>query len=268
MRYLLHIALLALFLILSAVVLPASERVVSENRPATYWQKVLDQAAEVESFGERISLISKAFLDTPYRGGTLVGSREIPEVLIADFSAVDCFTLLDYVEAMRCSAGIDQLKVQLKKVRYQGGEVSFTKRNHFFTDWRVFRGRTVKDVTSEVGRDKTKAVVKTLNQKADGSLFLPGIAPKTRTVYYISAEALDSGILNRLHSGDYVGIYSPVAGLDVTHTGIIIRKEEGIYLRHASSQKRYRRVVDSDLLSYMEGKPGLVVLRPENSCFW
>jgi len=68
--------------------------------------------------------------------------------------------------------------------------------------------------------------------------------------------------VGKLSTGDYVGIYTELPGLDVTHTGIIIKKNGRTYLRHASSRNVNDRVVDEDLLEYMQNKPGLVVFRP------
>ena len=69
--------------------------------------------------------------------------------------------------------------------------------------------------------------------------------------------------MNSLKTGDYIGIYSTVHGLDVSHVGIVIRDGETIFLRHASSQKKYRKVIDQDLKEYILNKPGIIVLRPE-----
>ncbi len=52
-----------------------------------------------ENHGEVISRVSSAFLGTPYQADTLIGGPGIPEVLVANFNGVDCFTTADYVEA-------------------------------------------------------------------------------------------------------------------------------------------------------------------------
>ncbi|MEJ2201246.1 MAG: DUF1460 domain-containing protein, partial [Desulfuromonadaceae bacterium] len=103
---------------------------------------------------------------------------------------------------------------------------------------------------------------KQLNQKADGSLYLPGYPVQTRELVYIPAAALDESVLARLQNGDYVGIYSPAPGLDVSHCGIVIKTDGKILLRHASSSSSLNQVVDVDLYDYLGGKKGLVVFRP------
>jgi hypothetical protein len=54
-----------------------------------------------------------------------------------------------------------------------------------------------------------------------------------------------------------------VQGLDVSHAGIFVRHEDALYLRHASSQYEYRRVIDQDFRGYIASKPGIIVFRPK-----
>lgn len=68
-------------------------------------------------------------------------------------------------------------------------------------------------------------------------------------------------LLQRLKTGDFVGIYSPLDGLDVSHVGIIIRKNNKIYFRNASLLTKNRKVIDTLLETYLKNKPGIVVLR-------
>jgi hypothetical protein len=64
-------------------------------------------------------MISEEFLGIPYRGFTLVGDREIPERLVIDLEGMDCFTFLDYVEAIRLSRSADDFPHALIGVRYR-----------------------------------------------------------------------------------------------------------------------------------------------------
>jgi hypothetical protein len=75
---------------------------------------------------------------------------------------------------------------------------------------------------------------------------------------------MDDQVMERLHTGDYIGIYSKEDGLDVSHTGIIIREQGAVKLRHASSMKKHRKVVDEDFKEYLKAKPGIIVLRPRD----
>jgi len=226
--------------------------------------------SQISDSGERIRFISNQFLDTPYGEHTLVGSVNRKELLVVDLARMDCFTYLDYVEALRISGGFKEFERNLKLVRYRGGVVDYTKRNHFFTDWAAHSAGRIEDITREVGRSKAKSVKKILNLKADGTRFLQGIPTSEREITFIPGDAVDATVIGRLKTGDYIGVYTPTAGLDVSHTGIFIRKgdeegeEEGegeAVFRHASSRKSTKRVVDNDFKDYFSDKPGFIVLR-------
>ncbi|MCK5753285.1 MAG: DUF1460 domain-containing protein, partial [Mycobacterium sp.] len=47
------------------------------------------------------AVLSQRFLGTAYGANTLVGSQGVPEQLVIDLERVDCFTLADYVEALK-----------------------------------------------------------------------------------------------------------------------------------------------------------------------
>lgn len=224
---------------------------------------IMRKGSQIQDLGERIDFLSEQFLNVNYKESTLIGNVNMPEIFVINLEGIDCFTYIDYVEAMRLSNSFPQFEENLKKVRYQYGKVAFENRNHFFTDWIEFNSNHIEDVTEEVGGEKTKTVEKMLNKKEDGTYFLPGIPAKERKIQYIPSDALDKMIIERLRTGDYVGIFSEAQGLDVSHTGIIIKDGDKAYLRHASSREENRRVVNEDLINYVSNKPGLVILRPK-----
>ncbi len=215
--------------------------------------------------GSRIHAISQQFLSIEYKESTLIGDMDSPEVFVINLEGLDCFTFIDYVEAMRLSKSFSEFKEKLKKVRYRSGTISFENRNHFFTDWRVFNSCFVQDVTERIGHQHTVTIQKTLNKRADGTNFVQGIPPVERTVTYVPSDVMDDSVCKKLLTGDYVGIYSRMPGLDVSHVGIIIKDRDSTYLRHASSEKEQRKVIDQDFKKYVSATPGIVVLRPKDS---
>jgi len=70
-------------------------------------------------------------------------------------------------------------------------------------------------------------------------------------------------MLDQMKNEDYVGVYSPLEGLDVSHVGIVVCHDGQVWFRNASSLAASRKVVDSPFLEYMRAKPGMVVLRAE-----
>ncbi len=228
-------------------------------------EQLQHRAALLSPAGEQIAFLSTAFLDTPYIADTLIGSVGTPEKFVVRLDGVDCFTLLDYVEALRRSTDFPGFKTALRNIRYRAGRVDFLHRHHFFSDWGAHDGAALEEVTVQVGgAEKVRWVDKQLNRKADGSRYLPGYPVRKRRLAYIPPGALGTDLQGRLRSGDYIGIYSPAAGLDVSHCGILIRQGGRLYLRHASSRNRLPRVMDEDLVAYLGTGKGLIVYRPRS----
>lgn len=222
------------------------------------------KAASICFTGERIAFLSESLRDTPYADNTLIGGADFNEIFVIDFSGVDCFTFLDYIEAMRVSKSFAVFMECLKKIRYRGGSVSFANRNHFFSDWLEFNPGFVEDATEKVGLNHTKTTSKVLNRRESSSFFVPGIGVVERNVRYIPSFSLNDQLISRIDTGDYIGIYADHPGLDVTHVGIFIRCGEGSLFRHASSAREVRKVVDQDFVDYVRKSPGIIVLRPKD----
>jgi hypothetical protein len=235
--------------------------------PGRWSAQALDELIRASSViagaGDRIAFLSGKFLGTAYRGSTLIGSETVPEVLVANLEGMDCFTYIDYIEAMRLSGSFREFSEKLKKVRYRSGEVAFLTRNHFFSDWTQYNRDFVLDVTEVIGGKHAEKTKKILNRKGDGTEFVGGLPSVERVITHIPSEAVAPAMLGRLKTGDYVGIYSSLRGIDVSHVGIILRKGGAVSLRHASV--KHRRVVDEDFPTYIAGTPGVVVLRPREA---
>lgn len=223
--------------------------------------EVITSAHQVDAPGDRIVSLSSHFIDTPYAANTLIGGPQETEQLVINLSGLDCFTFLDVVETLRRTSDVKDFPIQLKKVRYRDDIVAYEKRRHFFSDWIAGHDAVIKDVTTGVGQGRAQRVSKQLNSKSDGTLWLAGIAATPRDIIFIPTREIDTLVLSALQPGDYIGIYSDNAGLDVSHTGLIVKDRGRTMLRHASSRTGIERVVDEDLLEYLRGKHGLVVYR-------
>lgn len=238
------------------------EKVELGNRSEQDVEVMIKNASGIKELGTRIEALSSEFLGTPYMAHTLTGNIDTPEIFTINLKGMDCYTYLDYVESMRLSQSYQDFEENLKTLRYLNGNVKFENRNHFFSDWPVNNAGYVRDVTREVGGGNTKEAAKFLNQKKDGSNYLPGIPVVEREITYIPSENVNEQVIGNLISGDYIGIYTEIPGLDVTHTGIVIKKGDRTYLRHASSKQSNQKVVDEDFMEYISKVPGIVVYRP------
>ncbi len=211
-------------------------------------------------FGERIEYISQKFLNTSYKKNTLVGKKDLPEKFVVNLKKIDCFTFLDYVLSLGIANDFEDFFKKLKSVRYNSGIVNFKKRNHFFSQWidnnSNYFSYILKDLQNSV------CLIKKLNQKQNGEYWVEGIAPFREEICFLPREIILDKRFD-FESGDIVGFYTNLKGLDVTHLGIISLQDSEIYLRHASQKKK--KVVDEKLKSYLENNlqySGLIIVRP------
>ncbi|WP_273759327.1 DUF1460 domain-containing protein [Bartonella sp. ML70XJBT.G] len=210
--------------------------------------------------GEMIGLLSEAFLGTPYQANMLHGSKNTQEKLIIDFRGLDCFTYLDYVEALQKSTSQTEFIKNVIRTRYVNGNVSFLNRKHFFTDWAYREYKLATDITTQISPHAVNTE-KYLNKKADGGNYLLGLPVVKRNITYIPSNFIDEEMISRLQTGDFIGIYTKLAGLDVTHVGFFIMTKHGPVFRNASSRKENKKVVDSPFMDYVTKTPGIIVLR-------
>ncbi|WP_280410388.1 DUF1460 domain-containing protein [Nocardia brasiliensis] len=222
----------------------------------------LTAGAGAQSKGESIERVSRTFLGTPYVANTLIGSAGRAEQLAVDLQRVDCFTYLDYVEALSRSTTRDEFTANLIQTRYTDGVVDFAHRKHFFSDWAHTPRVAATDITRSLSPGAI-TVAKRLNAKADGGQYLPGLPVTDRDITYIPGDAVDDSVIGQLRTGDYLGAYADAPGLDVTHVGIFVMTPAGPMFRNASSLAVNNKVVDSPLAEYVRSVPGVVVFRAQ-----
>jgi len=205
------------------------------------------------------SQISEYFINKPYLSNTLIGNSYTKEEFVIDFRGVDCFTYIDYIESIRRSISIDAFELNLQKLRYKDSKISYKNRNHFFSDWII--NNNFEDITYKISNKKAITISKELNKKDIKSKYLDDIPIIKRDISYIPTKYITPKVLSQLKTGDYIGIYTNLNGLDVSHVGILIKEDKNVYFRHASSSKLNQKVVTIKLIEYMKNKPGLIVLR-------
>jgi cell wall-associated NlpC family hydrolase len=218
---------------------------------------ILSKSIHIEKPSDRIVYISEQFMGTPYKAGTMKGDPDKKEELVINLNEMDCFTFIDYVEAIRLSVSPDDFIRNLKNVRYFDGQVDYSKRRHFFTDWISGERNTVQDITSSLPGAVT--VEKIINRKSDEKSWLKNVPQKMRMVHYVPGDKAGKKLIQMLQNGDYIGIYSDKQGLDVSHTGIFIRTKKGEFFRNTSS--KVMKVTDYPIKDYLKSVKGIIVLR-------
>ncbi len=81
-----------------------------------------------------------------------------------------------------------------------------------------------------------------------------------RMTNYVPGNLINKDVIKLLQNGDYIGIYSDKEGLDVTHTGILIKNKDGVFFRNTSS--KLMKVADYSFKDYVKEIEGIIVFRP------
>ncbi len=225
--------------------------------------------------------VGKAFLGTPYVAKTLeIGDKEM---LVVNFRGLDCTTFVENVLALSRLKQENKLRWspyldQLEEVRYRKGKLEgYPSRLHYFTDWIRDNEQKglVRDITEELAG---VTVYKDINFMGTHRDLYPFLAEDANYKQMRKIEKSLSGepltILpqaevaqreDKMQSGDIVALATDIGGLDVTHTGIAIRMDNGrIHLLHASTVGEVV-ISDQPLADYLKGikrNIGIIVARP------
>lgn len=232
--------------------------------------------------GERVRVLAEFFLGTPYVGGTLEAAGA--EQLRINLREMDCTTLVENVLALSRTVvapkpSFDTFKNNLMQIRYRSGKLTdYTSRLHYSTDWIadniskknirfVEMGAQVVDFIPAVGfMSSHPAAYPAL--KADSS-FVPVMASHEKRINQIRMKYLPKAAVTPdasfIQDGDVILITTSTTGLDFSHMGFAFRKQNRVYLLHASSSAKKVVVSDLPLSDYLAGikkHTGIVVLRP------
>jgi hypothetical protein len=190
---------------------------------------------------------SRLLLGVPYVNGPLgegdVGGPD-PEPRY-DLTRADCVTFLEESLALALTAPrSDRSYVPiLDAIRYHDGKVGFASRNHYMVlDWIPSNSWLLEDVTDDVVSDgHTRKIEKAIDRAAflrdHGVEPRPGIDKLEKVEIEMipidDVRAAEAG----LHSGDLVMWVAKKEGIDIAHTGMVVRAKDGSLIhRHGSSK--------------------------------
>jgi hypothetical protein len=247
------------------------------------FQLAVDKKLSTKPINEVVAAIGKSFIGTDYTANTLdIGKKE---KLVLFLVGLDCYTLMESSLAIaRCiKAGkttfVDYEK-EILKLRYRDGKLmDYTSRLHYFSDWifDINKRGIGKDITKEIGGIKYNLKVDFMSthpdsykQLKDSPKFVKEIAKiekeiSSRSYFYIPKDKIKS-VENKIQSGDIIGITTNIGGLDISHTGIAYRAEDGrIHLLHAPNVGYKVQVSEKPLADYLMGnkkQTGIIVVSP------
>jgi hypothetical protein len=230
-----------------------------------------------------ITEIGKSFIGTDYQAHTL--EKEGDERLVIDLTGFDCTTFLENVLAFaRCikseKFNFEDFQNELIMIRYRNGVIDhYPSRLHYFSDWIYDNSKKgiIEDITKKIGGIiyPGKVGFMTANKKeykqiSENEIYYNQIREQEqkinkRAYYYIPKNQVRK-IENKIQSGYLIAITTNIHGLDISHTGIAIKKDNGrIYLLHASSSGTKVQISEKPLSKYLAGnksQTGIIVLKP------
>lgn len=257
-----------------------------EKKDSVTVVKMLQQAVNQSEKPDNWMLwFGKKLTGIPYVGGTL--DRGNSEQLVVNLHELDCTTFVETVLAMTLCAEAHQTTFDafchyLRNVRYIGGEVSYVKRQHYFTVWidENVKAGIVKNIcpnppfvaVQQVSVDWMSTHAESYRMLKSHPGWLDGIKQMEKNVsgnryrYIPKAQIVDNTIFRAtIQNGDIIAIITNKKGLDTTHIGIASWHKDGLHLLNASSIRK--KVVDEPMLlrTYMMKHPvqiGIRVCRP------
>lgn len=204
-------------------------------------------------FAERIARISRLFLGRPYVEGSLGGGPDLPEELRLSLEAFDCVTYIETVLALAVARTTDEFIDTIRRIRYQGGTVDWVHRNHYMVDWA--RNNEERGFVASLSAGPA-TVEKTCTLD-----LIAGLPAKAATFRYFPKQGSVEGA-ELVETGDLIFFVSTKENLDVFHTGLLVKHEGNLLLRHAT--RTANAVIEQGLSEFMSlnEMAGFILLRP------
>ena len=218
----------------------------------------------------------------PYVAKTLEINKE--ERLVVNLRQLDCTTLVENALALTLCMKNQQTDFKnychfLRLIRYRDGNVSYTDRLHYFTDWIEDNARLgfVKehDLQQPMPTKKQTLSIDYMSNHSDQYPMLVvhpewieaiALSEQTltgKTYLYIPKNQIANNEIFRktIHDGDILAITTSKKGLDTSHIGIAVWHKDGLHLLNASMV--HKKVVEEPmtLKQYMQKHPSQTGIR-------
>jgi hypothetical protein len=209
---------------------------------------------------QRFTAATEGFLGTRYVLSPLGEGVGVDADPLVRYDAADCVTMVESAIALALSTTDDEVLPTLNRIRY-AGEPSYEGRLHVMeAQWlpvNLERG-LIEDVTRRYGGEATRRVTKritdqTWKEKSGASLKLPDAA-QVKGVFELDLvpSEVAPAVLAKAPEGLIVVVVRadrPRLVSRITHVGVLVQKDSGPHLRHAS--RSFKRVVDEPVERYL-----------------
>ncbi len=237
--------------------------------------KLLNEARQLPDTTNWMLYFGRSFIGKPYVGKTL--DREMEEHLVVNTRELDCTTFVETVLALdQCmrshTYGFDDFLVQLRRIRYVDGEMSYVNRQHYFTVWIDNNQKMgiVSDIQSpnppftavqQLKVNWMTTHIKDYPQLGAHPEWVDGIRRMEQGITGGKRRYIPKGIIantrlfrQTIHDGDVLVILTSKAGLDTSHIGIAAWHKDGLHLLNASYLRHKVVEEPQTLYQYMQGQ--------------
>ncbi len=222
---------------------------------------------------EVIVAMGKSFIGTEY--GAHVLEEPGPEHLVINMRALDCVSFYENSLVLaRCikmkKFTFDDYKAQLQFIRYRHGIINgYPSRLHYTTDyWYDNEKKGVLKIATEelFGKENLEPIPKPINfmtthrdlykQLADDK-FYEAIKKQediinSRDMYFMPKGNLHM-FEDKIPTGSLIGIATNIPGMDIKHTGIAVRMDDGtLHFMHAPNVGYKVQITEGPLHEYLE----------------
>lgn len=204
-------------------------------------QLIREVSASKMSNSEKIVFYSERFLGTPYElhceGDGPYAKYDTASLM--NFKQINCMTYCELVLALALSSYYEEMFNVLQHIRYRQGIIGMATRNHYtMADWLPENKWCLTEVTKKVGGRFCKPLTRIISHRKffaeKGITDIKDCLPDRKiTILYIPKENLLQCEKN-LKSGDIVALIQNKPGIFSAHMGLIIKKGDKTFFRHAS----------------------------------
>lgn len=184
----------------------------------------------------------------------------------------DCVVFAEHTYAMALSKSWAEFFWMLQRIRYRGGVIGVTSRNHYTeVDWNTENAWLVRDISAEIAGDRAASyelVVDRAKFFRTRYKLETDLPVQTSNESYVPKGAVSS-ITSQLEQGDYVNVISGKDGhYWASHVGIVVLGPNGErHFLHSSEpaareetfQSYIERAEKREARQAAEGKPGKVL---------
>jgi Protein of unknown function (DUF1460) len=229
--------------------------------PPAGLERAIEESHRLPSFADRVELLSRLFLGTPYGQFPLGEGEGIEPQPRWRADMVDCQTYVETVLALANSRSIDEAERVLDDIRYGSTEISFSTRNHFAEAQWLPANEAKGYLREETMQIDPGAPVATLVLRRANWSKVPGLERlKAADIpegdfairYLPLAEARERA--SRFEPGSVLLIVrapDPERVVRVSHMALVVKTARGLVVRHASFGKE-RRVIEEPVLAFLD----------------